>query len=80
MSLAVPSEGAPGVPDFITVGAGPEVAIDATAWHSHLSPLTLYGAEYDVVATNSALIPVGVPVVLRWRPWDGLGAPSLPIR
>ena len=80
LSLAVPSEGAPGVPDFITVGAGPEVAIDATAWHSHLSPLTLYGAEYDVVATNSALIPVGVPVVLRWRPWDGLGAPSLPIR
>ena len=80
LSLAVPSEGAPGVPDFITVGAGPEVAIDATAWHSHPSPLTLYGAEYDVVATNSALIPVGVPVVLRWRPWDGLGAPSLPIR
>ena len=80
LSLAVPSEGAPGVPDFITVGAGPEVAIDATAWHSHPSPLTLYGAEYDVVATNSALTPVGVPVVLRWRPWDGLGAPSLPIR
>ena len=78
LSIAFPSSGPPGRPDFIAIDGGAEVAVDAAAWHSQPGSLDLFQNEYHVVATNSPLVPVGVPVVVRWLPWDGTGAPPLP--
>ncbi len=78
LSIAVPVSGAPGRPDYISVDGGLEEPIDANAWHSQPGSLDLYGDEYHVIGSNSPLIHVGVPVTVRWLPWDGLGAAVLP--